>query len=347
LSLGDQGRDTISWATQKGQVISRKLEGKGLGGWVLEKGGSLACKTDLKSKVRLVTPSGSFPNHRVGSNDGDKVAFWEKVPPGSKIEWEVTTYADKQEVAADRFQMELTYLDVQYITRLVNEILGELTDQQMQDIAAGNTKIIEEKVESKLNISQAIVSVWSDVITTDSKGVATGTIDFDPRWPESEYTLTIHYGYSAMGEKSTEQKRNKFILEDILPAVVEISLGVAAILATGGLATAFTVGAWTTAAVDVGIMSKQYLIEGFGAIDTNQYGCSFPILGFNHSYSFDIGFADAINTSGNDMNNIFNNSQLLEAYKLKALKNFWPVAIIGSLLVGLYLKTVLGGRSNG
>jgi len=47
------------------------------------------------------------------------------------------------------------------------------------------------------------------------------------------------------------------------------------------------------------------------------------------------------------MNNIFNNSQLLESYKLKALKNFWPTAIIGSLIVGLYLKTVLGGRSNG
>jgi hypothetical protein len=337
----------MSWATQTGQVISRKLEGDGLGGWALEKSGSLACKTDFKSKVRLVTPSGSSPNYKTGSNDGDKVAFWEEVPPGSKIEWEVTTYADKQKVASDRVQMELTYLDVQYITRLVDEILGELSDQQMQDIASGNTKIIEDKVESKLNISQAIVTVWSDVITTDSKGVATGTIDFDPRWPDSEYTLVIHYGYGGLGERSTEEKRNKFLLEDVVPALVELSLAIAATVATGGLATAFAVGAYATAAIDLGIMSKQYLIEGFGAIDTNQYGCSFPLLGFNHAYSFDVGFAEAVDASGNNMNNIFNNSQLLESYKLKALKNFWPTAIIGSLIVGLYLKTVLGGRSNG
>jgi len=54
----------MSWATQTGQVISRKLEGDGLGGWALEKSGSLACKTDFKSKVRLVTPSGSSPNYK-------------------------------------------------------------------------------------------------------------------------------------------------------------------------------------------------------------------------------------------------------------------------------------------
>jgi len=336
----------VSWATQKGQVVSRKLEGSGLTGWALEQSGELACKTDFESKVRIVTPAGSSPSYRTGSNDGDQVAFWSDVPPGSKVEWEVITYADKKKRASDRVQLELTYLDVAYITRLVDIILTELTDEQLQAAAGGDTELIENKVKEKLNVSDAIVSVWSDVVTTDAEGKATGSIDFSPRWPDSEYTLVAHYGYGGMGERSTTEKRNKFLLEEVLPAAVEISLVIAATVATGGLATAFAIGATATAAVDIGILSKQYLIEGFGAIDTNKYGCSFPLTGFNHAYSFDVGFEEAVSSSGSGMNSILNNPQVLESYKVKALQNFWPAAIGGSLVVGLLLWTILGGNSD-
>jgi len=88
------------------------------------------------------------------------------------------------------------------------------------------------------------------------------------------------------------------------------------------------------------------LIEGFGAIDTNKYGCSFPLTGFNHAYSFDVGFEEAVSSSGSGMNSILNNPQVLESYKVKALQNFWPAAIGGSLVVGLLLWTILGGNSD-
>lgn len=345
-SLRGRERDIISWATQKGQVVSRKLEGQGLTGWALEKSGSLACKTDFESKVRIVTPAGSSPSYQTGSNDGDQVAFWSDVPPGSKVEWEVITYADEQKRASDRVQLEMTYLDVAYITRLVDIILTELTEEQMQAVAAGDTDLIENKVTEKLNVADAIVTVWSDVVTTDSEGKATGTIDFNPRWPDSEYSLIIHYGYGGMGERSTTEKRNKFLLEEVVPAVVGVTLAIAATIATGGLATAFAVGAYATAAVDIGILAKQYLIEGFGAIDTNKYGCSFPITGFNHAYSFDVGFEEAVASAGSGMSSIINNPEVLEAYKVKALKHFWPAAIGGSLVVGILLWTILGGGSS-
>ena len=43
----------------------------------------------------------------------------------------------------------------------------------------------------------------------------------------------------------------------------------------------------TAAAVaDIGSAVSNYLASGFGAIDENRKGCLFPMLGWNHSYTF-------------------------------------------------------------
>jgi hypothetical protein len=59
-----------------------------------------------------------------------------------------------------------------------------------------------------------------------------------------------------------------------------------------------------------------------------------------------VGFEEAVSSSGSGMNSILNNPQVLESYKVKALQNFWPAAIGGSLVVGLLLWTILGGNSD-
>ena len=51
-------------------------------------------------------------------------------------------------------------------------------------------------MEKYLDIELAIVSIYSDTVTTDSEGKASGSIPIEARWPDAAYTLTAHYGYS-------------------------------------------------------------------------------------------------------------------------------------------------------
>ena len=330
----------MAWASQQGSVLPTKLD---TGNWFVDGTGSWACKTDFKSKVKVVSPDGKDLKYSNYTQDGDKTITFDKVVQGSTIEWEIETLADKKKPASDRATIELTYLDTQYVALLTNRVLAELTEAQKQEIAAGNTNAIEPLIEQYLDIELAIVSIYSDTVTTDSNGKASGSIPIDARWPDAAYTLTAHYGYSDLGESATEAKSSKFLKEDVLPFVLEIGLMIVATALSGGagavlwIARAARAGAVIAAVADVAIMTKQYFIEGFGVIDQNKYGCSFPLVGFNHTYAFNVAFEEAIDESSDLLTNITGDTEAANAYKNEIYENFVGYAFAGAVVVGVFL----------
>ena len=123
----------MAWASQQGSVLPTSLD---TGNWFVDQSGSWACKTDFKSKVKVVNPAGKDMASSNYSKDGDSTITFDKIVQGSTIEWQIETLADKKKGASDRATIELTYLDTQYLALLVNKVLGELTEAQ-------KTKVVE------------------------------------------------------------------------------------------------------------------------------------------------------------------------------------------------------------
>ena len=340
----------MAWASQQGSVLPTSLD---TGNWFIDQSGAWSCKTDFKTKVRVVNPDGKDMPSSNYSKDGDKTITFDKVVQGSTIEWQIETLADcsgtsckAKEGSSDRATIEVTYLDTQYLALLVNKVLGELTEAQKQKVVAGDASPLEPLMEKYLDIELAIVSIYSDTVTTDSDGKASGSIPIDARWPDAAYTLTAHYGYSELGESSSGDKASKFILEDVAPFVLEIGLMIVASALTGGgagimwLARAARIGATLAAVADVAIITKQYFIEGFGVIDQNKYGCSFPLVGFNHTYAFNVNFPQAVEDTNNIMSNLTDDPQLQNEYMNKLYDNFIGYSVAGAATVGVLLWVI-------
>lgn len=334
----------MAWASQQGSVLPTSLD---TGNWFVDQSGSWACKTDFKSKVKVVNPTGKDMASSNYSKDGDSTITFDKVVQGSTIEWQIETLADKKKGASDRATIELTYLDTQYLALLVNKVLGELTEAQKQKVVAGDASPLEPLMEKYLDLELAIVSIFSDTVTTDSEGKASGSIPIDARWPDAAYTLTAHYGYSNLGEGSTDAKSSKFIWEDVAPFVLEIGLMIVATVLTGGagavmwVARAARIGATIAAVADVAILTKQYFIEGFGVIDQNKYGCSFPIVGFNHTYAFNVSFEKAVEETSTLLSNLSDDPEVINEYKNQLYENFVGYSVAGAATVGVLLWILL------
>ena len=335
----------MAWASQQGSVVPIALD---TGNWFIDQSGSWACKTDFKSKVRVVSPEGQDMPSTNYDKDGDTTITFDKVVQGSTIEWQIETLADcsgtsctAKEGASDRANIELTYLDTQYLALLVNKVLGELTEAQKQKVVAGDSAPLEPLMEKYLDIELAIVSIFSDTVTTDSDGKASGSIPIDARWPDAAYTLTAHYGYSNLGEGSTDAKSSKFLWEEVAPFVLEIGLMIIASVLTGGagavlwVARIARIGATLAAVADMAILTKQYFIEGFGVIDQNKYGCSFPLVGFNHTYAFNVSFEKALEDSSSLLNNLTDDTEVLNHYKNQLYENFVGYSAATAVTVGV------------
>ena len=341
----------MGWAKQEGSVLPQGLEDAGSGNFFLDASGSLSCETDFISRVTVKDPSDKEIQWTNESKDGDTVIAFDKVIQGSTIYWEIETLGDKKKGASDRATVELTYLDTQYMALLTNKILGELTEEQKQAIAGGDASVLQPLIEKYLDLNLAIVSMWSDTLETDADGKAKGSIPIDARWPDAAYTFSAHYGYSDLGESSTESKSKKFILEEVVPFVAEISLMIIASVLTACVASGWAAGllvaaraaragAAIAAVVDAAILAKQYLIEGFGVIDQNKYGCSFPIVGFTHTYGINVAFEKAVEDSTDLMTNLTGDTEMANVYKNEIYENFIGYALATSVCVGIVLWAV-------
>lgn len=358
----------MAWASQKGYCEPCLAEiTEGLSdpiNWVVDNAGSVACKTDLETKVEIVDSYGSNITWETVSNDTQSIPTWLGVPSGSQINYEIKTLADDKKGASDRVTLEITALDPTYIIRVSSSIIGLLTDEQMVAILAGDDTIIDTILQENpklIDPELAIVSFYSDTIVTDDNGFASGSIPINPAWGESEFQITFHYGYMSLSEMSTEDKTTRIWVEEIGPMIAEILLTVALVAISGGCALAVRLGymaKMTQAAVatsramaiintaarlagafEMAMMAKQFLIDGFGIIGTNRHGCSFPLLGFNHVYAFDNGYEK---TLLDEAGNIDFSSLDINSIESLIQKNLVRNIIIGSVVMGLLGFLVFG-----
>ena len=248
--------------------------------------GSTSDRTTLESTVFLMRDGEKQASKLVKGSEGEKTIQFQDVAKGDIIQWEAKTLCDGKPTA-DRITVSLTYYDPIYIGQLGEQVMSELSDDELTMVMLGDTKIIEDKVAPLLNTDLAIKQVYSSTVITDKEdGEASGEIPFVETSPWTEYVLTIHYGYAGLAERTDSDKAWEFWLEDVGLMVFEIALIAAAAAATGGAALAFGLAATAVGVADLGVMATKYLASGFGAIDENRSGCLFPAMGWNHTYTF-------------------------------------------------------------
>lgn len=267
-------------ATLKGWTMPDKATFGGMGT------GSTSDKTNLETTVHLKRGGVNQASKLVTGDGGGKAINFNEAKKGDVIYWEAKTLCDG-DPTSDRVSVILSYYDPIYIGKLSSQVLSQLSDDEMEKVINGDTSPIEAKLGPILDVTQAIKQVYSSTVVTDSEGIAAGEIPIQEVYPYSDYTLTIHYGYSGIAERSDSDKAWEFWIEEVGLMIAEIGLVIAALIVTGGTA-AFVLGMAATAAglADLGIMASNYLSNGFGAIDENRKGCLFPIMGWNHTYNF-------------------------------------------------------------
>ena len=342
----------MSWANQQG---FESVEGLSTGlQWAVDNAGKVACKTEFKSRVKIVDASDK--DLKIDTQNGN--FMWMEVPEGSSIYYEVETLADKKKGASDRVTLEITYMDTSYLGRMINLALEELDEDSLVKVLTGDTEPITTWLESNPDLvdpSLLMATIYSETITTNEEGKASGIIPIDKSWPLSNYTLNFHYGYSALAEQSTGEKTSRLWIDDIGPIVAELLLTAAIGVISGGAALGIKAAqalkaGQTVARINkarriaevVGLiqLAKQYFKQGFGIVGLNKYDCSFPLLGFNHTYGFDNNFETALyDESGNlDFSTIDENK--LEALIKKNLARNLAIGVIftGLLIAGLRRK---------
>ena len=348
----------LTWANQQG------FEPIDVGGglqYVIDGAGSVACETDFKTSVRILDPNGDS----VSMEEKEDIPYFSDIPEGSVLEWEATTMDSKgllkgkEEGTSDRINIDISAMDPTYMTRISNMAIDAMTDEEVVGILNGDNSGLTRFLESNPDLIDpelAQVTFYSQTVETNSDGIATGRIPIDPAWGKSLFSINFHYGYSKLAEASTDSKTDRRWLEEIGPILIEVLATVAVIAITGGVALAVKAG-WLVRgagaavkiaqvqskikkaqkiafAIEMAQMAKAYFRDGFGIVGMNNQGCSFPLMGFNHVYSFDTDYmVTLIDEAGEiDFSKIDENS--LEALlKQNLARNLSVAALMTGLLI--------------
>ena len=325
----------------------------GFGKFMLNSAGSVACKTDFVTGVRILDSNGK--DITVQAQKG--VPVWMDVPEGSVLEWRVQTLADSKEGASDRVNIDITAMDPTYMMGITSLVVQNATDDELMQILNGDNAPMKKYLEANPNVvdpSLAQATFYSQTITTGEDGKATGTIPIDPSWGKSLFSINFHYGYSSLAEMSTEDKTERAWKEEIGPLLIE-ALSFAALTAISGgamlgvrLAVAAKAGttvkriktvAMIAFAVEMAQMAKAFFAKGFGIIGINKYDCSFPYDGFNHIYSFNTDYIVSLENEAGavDLSNIDENK--LEALiQQDLIRNLAVGAIATGLLIWILTR---------
>ena len=352
----------MTWARQQG------FEPIDIGGalqYVLDGAGSVACETDFKTAVRILDPNGNS----VSMGSQDDIPYFTDIPEGSVLEWEATTMDSKgitkgQEVGTpDRINIDITAMDPSYMARISNMAIDALTDEEVVAIFTGDVTPMMNFLEANpelIDPELAQVTFYSQTVETNSDGKASGTIPIDPAWGKTLFNINFHYGYSKLAEASTSSKTERRWQEEIGPIIVQVLATIAlTAIASGAVMAAIirfrTLKAATDAArvakagstylkikkahkiafaIEMAQMAKAFFRDGFGIVGMNNQGCSFPLVGFNHVYSFDTDFIVTLtDEAGNiDLSKIDENA--LEALiKQNLVRNISVAALMTGLLI--------------
>tara|TARA_R110002020_G_scaffold10668_7_gene40574 strand:+ start:3538 stop:4599 length:1062 start_codon:yes stop_codon:yes gene_type:complete len=348
----------VTWARQQG------FEPIDVGGglqFVLDTAGSVACETDFKTAVRILDPNGDS----VSMEKKEDIPYFSDIPEGSVLEWEATTMDSKgltkgkEEGTPDRINIDITAMDPSYMARVSDMAIDAMTDEEVVGILHGDTSGMTRYLEANPNLIDpelAQVTFYSQTVETNSDGIASGRIPIDPAWGKSLFSINFHYGYSKLAEASTESKTERRWTEEIGPILVEVLATVALAAITGGAALAIRAGWLARAgagaikidkvktkikkaqkiafAIEMAQMAKAYFRDGFGIVGMNRQGCSFPLVGFNHVYSFDTDYLVSLTDESGEID-----FSTLDENKIESLiqQNLARNLAVASLMTGLLI----------
>ncbi len=248
--------------------------------------GSTSDETDLVSTVILKRNGKVLPSSKESGDDGQSIVFTDTAK-GDVIYWEAETLCDN-DPTSDRVTVTLTYYDPIYIGKLSDIVISKLTPAETEQIINGDESPIEKHLTPILDIGQALKQVYSTTVITDSSGKAAGEIPLDEKMQYADYVLTIHYGYAGKAEHSDKTKAYDFWVDEVGFMVAELVLLTVASFFSSGVAFAIYGAGVTMGLLDIANAVNNYTASGFGAIDENRKGCLFPMMGWNHSYAFNL-----------------------------------------------------------
>ena len=228
-------------------------------------------KTNLKSTITIEDADGN----EIKASELSPMPNWDYLPKGSVIKYEIETQSNGSG-KSDRVQFDIDYGNQGAINREFEAAYNSLSDEDK--VAYNNGSSLMEDRVIKLT-EQAIIdksipmtiTIYSQTITTDSDGKASGTIPIVATWPNAVYNMMIHYGYDGAGESITWGDR---FLSNVIEAATYAAMvipGVGVALFVAEIAWAYASAKWLT---------------GYGPSTENKHGVSFPDYGFNHAYGF-------------------------------------------------------------
>ena len=311
--------------------------------------GSSGDKTDFKSEVKIISASNKGRSSKAESSEGYKTITYSGVERQDTINWSVQTLCDSKGIS-DRVNIVLSYYDPFYIGQLANQIIEDLSPEQMQDVIDGDTSAVETLVESKLDVNRAIKQIYSTTVITDtSEGKASGTIKIGPEYPFADYVLLFHYGYSNLSERPDSEKKQEFLLDTGL-LVGEILLVVVGSVLSGGtlapfLGTTLVATGTVVGLADIARAGAMYLSSGFGAIDQNRQGCLFPATGYNHTYTFTLDEPVILTDpeTGETSETSAKNQNILSQMSEKSLNEYQSLIGSGQLATGQAVQIIAVG----
>lgn len=230
-------------------------------------------RTNLKTSITIEGADGN----EIKTSELSPMPNWDYLPKGSVIKYEIETISNGAG-KSDKIQLDIDYGNQGAINREYQATYNSLSEEDK--IAYDNGSLVIEDRINKLT-EQAIidksipytVTIYSQTITTDKNGKASGTIPIDNSWPNAVYNIMIHYGYDGKGESLTWGDR---MVANVIEAATYLTLippftplGAAVFVAE--IAYAYASAKWLT---------------GYGPATENKDGVSFPDYGFNHAYGF-------------------------------------------------------------
>lgn len=341
----------LSWFNQSGfeeiELDSGALQ------FVLDTAGSVACETDFTSGVRIVDPNGKD----VSFDTKQGVPVWSQIPEGSVLEWRVETKADSKKGASDRVNIDITSMDPSYMARIASKVIKQATDDELLQIIRGDNTPMEKYLEENPNLINpelAQATFYSQTVVTDDDGKATGTIPIDPAWGKNLFSINFHYGYSDLAEMSTDDKTERVWVEEIGPILIEVLATIALTAISGGAALGVRIAMLAKAgktvnnirkvariafAVEMAMMARAYFAQGFGIVGLNKYGCSFPLSGFNHVYSFDTDYIVSLENEAGEIDvSELDENQVEALFEQELVRNLAVGAIATGLLIWILTR---------
>tara|TARA_Y100000034_G_C6860077_1_gene391319 strand:+ start:110 stop:1138 length:1029 start_codon:yes stop_codon:yes gene_type:complete len=270
--------------------------------------GSQVCQTKLKSSIEILDPDGVVIKPLF--NKGQY--YYSYVPPGSKVNFEVTTYSGGKPMS-DEFSIQVITQDTEYMQGVMNEVIKASSNTQQdawaEQIANGDTSEFISAVSSVANNEKQFKTVYSKLYTSDSNGFKKGYFTV-PEELVGYFSIIISYAYSGAGQEFDfldEFAPSLDTVDWLLDIVMIISLvlswtgiggavfsalvarkiamkaGKGVAKAAGKSAVRKLANRAIIATYSISIALGMMTAGSIGTVDINQYGCDFGD-GHFHSY---------------------------------------------------------------